>query len=287
MARLSAVLLAAAVLVNAAPSLLPRQTISTLSTAQISVFKPYTYYAAAAYCDPAKTLAWNCGPNCQANQGFQTVASGGDGSGTQFWYVGYDATLQSIIVAHQGTDPSEILAWATDAEFVLDGLNSTLFPGISSSIEVHSGFADEQAKTAADVLAAVKTAISKFGSNQVTIVGHSMGAALSLLDSVYLPLHLPGVSFKSILYALPRVGNQAFADYASTGNTVTHINNMEDPVPTIPGRFLGFHHPTGEIHIQDSGAWESCPGQDNDDDRCIVGDVPNIFDGDVSDHDGP
>ena len=28
-------------------------------------------------------------------------------------------------------------------------------------------------------------------------------------------------------------------------------------------------------------------GQDNPDDRCIVGDVPNIFDGDESDHDGP
>lgn len=33
----------------------------------------------------------------------------------------------------------------TDADFFLTNLNSTLFPGISSDIEVHSGFADEQA----------------------------------------------------------------------------------------------------------------------------------------------
>lgn len=28
-------------------------------------------------------------------------------------------------------------------------------------------------------------------------------------------------------------------------------------------------------------------GQDNTSTECIVGDVPNIFDGDLSDHDGP
>ena len=55
----------------------------------------------------------------------------------------------------------------------------------------------------------------------------------------------------------------------------------------VPGRFLGFHHPSGEIHIQDSGAWLACPGQDNTNSECIVGDVPNILDGDESDHDGP
>ena len=35
----------------------------------------------------------------------------------------------------------------------------------------------------------------------------------------------------------------------------------------------------------DEGFW--CAGQDKTDDRCIVGDVPNIFEGDESDHDGP
>jgi len=274
-------------LVNAAPSLLVRQSINALSSSQISAFKPYTYYAAAGYCNAAATLAWDCGANCEANPGFQPVASGGDGDATQFWFVGYDASLGTIIVSHQGTDPEEILSLVTDSNFFLVPLDSTLFPGLSSSIEVHNGFAAEQAKTATDVLAAVQTAISKFGATQVTLVGHSLGAALSLLDSVYLPLHLTGVSFKSILYGLPRVGNQAFANYASTGSTVTHINNKEDFVPILPGMFLGFHHPTGEVHIQDSGAWDTCPGEDNPSDLCIVGDVPTILEGDESDHDGP
>jgi hypothetical protein len=46
--------------------------------------------------------------NCQANPSFEPIASGGDGDAVQFWYVGYDPTLKTIIVAHQGTDFSEL-----------------------------------------------------------------------------------------------------------------------------------------------------------------------------------
>ena len=35
---------------------------------------------------------------------------------------------------------------ATDADTLLESLDPTLFPGISSSIKAHSGFANEQAK---------------------------------------------------------------------------------------------------------------------------------------------
>ncbi|KAJ7102986.1 lipase [Mycena crocata] len=288
MALLSAVILALASLANAAPALLARQAITTLSATQISAFKPFSFYASAGYCTPATTLAWNCGANCNANAGFKPIASGGDGNAVQFWYVGVDPALATVIVTHQGTDTSHILPILTDANFVLDRLDATLFPGVSSSVEAHSGFADEHAKTATQILAAVQKALATFPTvKKVTLVGHSLAGALSLLDSVYLPLHITGVTFRSVLYGLPRVGNQAFADLASVGSTVTHINNKEDLVPILPGRFLGFHHPTGEVHIQDSGAWDACPGQDNTSDLCTTGDVGNILEGDPDDHSGP
>ena len=133
------------------------------------------------------------------------------------------------------------------------------------------------------------------------------GGAISLLDSVYLPLHLPaGTSFKTIAYGLPRVslalppastqldllthiqvGNQAFANYVDGNLHLTHINNKEDPIPICPGMSLGFVHPAGEAHIEDSGEWAACPGQDNPSTQCIVGGVPYIWDGNESDHDGP
>ena len=92
---------------------------------------------------------------------------------------------------------------------------------------------------------------------------------------------------------------------------VTHVNNREDWIPIVPGMLgVGFHHPSGEIHIQDSGAWIACPGafpfflhlrvarsirlcltfaqpysgQDNPSHLCIVGDVGNILNGNLSYH---
>ena len=163
----------------------------------------------------------------------------------------------------------------------MSSLDPTLFPGVSSSVECHNGFADEQAKyislnhleqgipnlvfrrTATTILAAVRTTIAAHAATKVTIVGHSLGAkghpilefplinlicvlgaAIALLDGVYLPLHISGVSFKVIGYGMPRVctrlphsrsfkliggsnqvGNQAFADYVDAHLSLTHINN--------------------------------------------------------------
>jgi len=287
---ISALLSAIAVQAIPAPNLEERQSITALSTTSIDAFTPYSYYAAAGYCAAAATVTWSCGADCQANPAFIPTASGGNGDAVQYWFVGYDPTLSTVIVSHQGTDASEILPLLEDAEFFLEPLSTTLFPGVSSSIEVHSGFAGAQASTAAAVLAAVQSTMTTHSAMHVTLVGHSLGAAITLLDSIYLPLHLPaGTTFKTVGYGTPRVGNQAFANYvdAQLGTTLTRINNKEDFVPILPGMFLGYHHPSGEVHIQDSGVWDSCPGQDNESDLCTTGDVSTIFSGDESDHDGP
>ena len=141
----------------------------------------------------------------------------------------------------------------------------------------------------------MQTLLSQHSASSVVLTGHSLGAALALLDAVYLPLYLPpGTHVRTIGYGLPRVGNRAFADYVDAthggdSGDVTHINNRKDPVPTVPGRFLGFVHPSGEVHIQDdaSGAWLACLGRDNSSPLCIVGEVPNVLEGKVLDHLGP
>jgi predicted lipase len=173
---------------------------------------------------------------------------------------------------------------------ILGPLNSALFPGLSSSIQVHQGFANEHAKTAQTILAAVLTLLSQHSASSVVITGHSLGAALALLDSIYLPLHVPaGTRVSAFTYGMPRVGNAAFANYvdATHNGNLTHINNKEDPIATVPGMSLGYVHPSGEVHIQDSGSWVACSGQDNPSNLCIVGDVPTLFESNLSDHDGP
>ena len=173
-------------------------------------------------------------------------------------------------------------------------------------------------RTATTVLSYVQQTLSAHSTLSVAIVGHSLGAALSLLDGVYLSLHLgASVNVRVIGYGMPRVGNQDFANWVDShlGGQVTHINNKGDPIPIVPGRFLGFHHASGEVHITDSGTWENCPGeffslsgvrlrpfggvltrarrvalfsgQDNTATLCTVGDVPNLLKGNPSDHHGP
>jgi predicted lipase len=118
-------------------------------------------------------------------------------------------------------------------------------------------------RLASSILSAVESTLASHSGATVTLVGHSLGAALALLDSVFLPLHLPSsTAFKTITYGMPRVGNQAFANYVDASvHDLTHVNNKEDPIPILPGMFLGFHHPSGEVHIQDSEAWDACPGE--------------------------
>ncbi|KAI6041882.1 lipase [Pisolithus marmoratus] len=280
----------AAAILSALAVLSAGQDITPLTISQIDYFSPYTYYASTAFCDPAKVLAWNCGANCQENPAFHPVASGGDGDAVQYWYVGYDSILDTVIVAHQGTNTSNLLPILTDVDIMHVPLapDTEKFPGLDQSIKVHAGFRDAQARASADVLAAVQSALSTYGSTSVTVVGHSLGAAISLMDSVYLPLHLPsGTTVKTIVFGLPRVGNQAFADYVDANLHLIHINNKEDPIPTLPPMILGYVHPSGEVHIEDSGVWMACPGQDNPSTECIVGDVPTFFQWNEADHDGP
>ncbi|KAJ7460776.1 Alpha/Beta hydrolase protein [Mycena latifolia] len=277
---------------RAAPAPRTNQGITTISTAQVAAYRPYTFFASTGYCPPNSTLAWSCGVNCAANPDFKPVAAGGEGEFIQYWFVGYSPSLERVIVSHEGTRLNAIVSMLTDASLLQATLDSALFPGIGSDIWVHSGFAAEHAKTAASVLDAVKTALAEYGADHVTVVGHSLGGALALLDSLYLPLHLPAsVTFNTVAYGLPRVGNQAFADYVDIHLSLTHINNQKDVVPIIPGNMpwvgLNYRHPAGEIHIQASGEWDSCPGQENDDELCTVGDVPNILVGSIANHDGP
>lgn len=89
------------------PSIEARQAITTLTPAQISAFKPFTFYASAGYCDPSTTLSWSCGANCNANPTFKPIASGGDGVETQF------CECISLLVAKLWSDITQGLSAST------------------------------------------------------------------------------------------------------------------------------------------------------------------------------
>ncbi|VDB87988.1 unnamed protein product [Peniophora sp. CBMAI 1063] len=267
-------------------------TVKALSGDQVSWYKPFTYFASATYCKPPTTLAWNCGVNCEANPDFVPSASGGDGALTQYCkdlrYVGYDPGHTTVIVGYQGTNLTEFFADFTDANFFLAQLDPELFPGMRPPILAHSGFLAAHARTSDAVFDAVKATIAAHPADSVTVVGHSLGSALALLEAVSLQLRLPGMPVQHIGYGTPRVGNPDFAHWVDVHcpGRITRIINSKDPVGIVPGQFLGYEHVAGEIYITDGG-WMKCAGNDNPSKQCATGDTVSVFAAEAENHNGP
>ncbi|KAJ1306381.1 hypothetical protein OPQ81_007386 [Rhizoctonia solani] len=234
-------------------------SVTPINAATIASYAPYANFAAATYC--SGTADWSC-TACKRVPGFVPYATGGNGNDVQYWYVGWWPAGSSVVVAHEGTDPTQLLSVLTDANALFGNLNPTLFPGVASAVQVHSGFRDAHASTASVVLAAVKKVIAERAATKVTLVGHSLGGAIATLDALYLKLNLPStISIKAVTYGQPRVGNQEFADLIDQKITdFSRITNIEDEIPIVPGRFLGYHHFSGEKHIKYTSEWYACAG---------------------------
>ncbi|KEP48780.1 lipase [Rhizoctonia solani 123E] len=261
-------------------------SVTPITAATIASYAPYVNFAAATYC--SGIASWSC-TACKRVPGFVPYATGGDGNGVQYWYVGWWPSGSSVVVAHEGTDPTQFLSVLTDVNAFLEPLDPALFPGVSSNVQVHSGFKNAHASTASAVLAAVKKVITDKGAIKVTTVGHSLGGAIAALDALYLKKNLPStISIKAVTYGQPRVGNQEFADLTDKEITdFSRITNLKDDIPIVPGRGLGYHHSSGEKHIKSTGIWNACVGQDNTSTDCSTGAVENILVGNVIDHLGP
>ncbi|KZP18794.1 alpha/beta-hydrolase [Athelia psychrophila] len=238
-------------------------------------------FSRTAYCGAA-VASWDCGPPCDALPGVEVLTVGGDGGLIPFYFIAHDPATQSIVVAHQGTNESDILSIANDAEFLLSDLNTTLFPKAPSGVQVHDGFQKTFGRTSDSVLSGVQSALATTGVNKVLVTGHSLGAAISTMDALMLRLNLPtSVEMTAAVFGLPRGGNQAYADFidSTLGANFTYVTNQHDPVPTVPPQFLSYKHSAGEIHIQAVNAVTgnatsvvSCPGQENI--NCIDGNNP-------------
>ncbi|KAH7326904.1 lipase [Rhizoctonia solani] len=262
-------------------------SITPISAATIASYSPYVNFAAATYC--SGTATWSC-TACKRVPGFVPYATGGDGNGVQYWYVGWWPSGSSVVVAHEGTDPTKLYSIRPDRRqctFRRLGLNP--LPGNFKLGTSALRLPDAHASTASAVLAAVNKVIAEKEATKVTIVGHSLGGAIASLDALYLKLNLPPtIAIKGVTYGQPRVGNQEFANLMDQKITdFSRITNLEDEVPIVPGRFLGYHHFSGEKHIKSTGVWNACGGQDNTSTDCSTGAVPDIIQGNLIDHLGP
>ncbi|KAG6827355.1 hypothetical protein H0H93_015670, partial [Arthromyces matolae] len=130
------------------------------------------------------------------------------------YFIAHDPSTQSIVVAHEGTDPFNLLSILNDVQIPLVGLNSSRFPNIDASVQVHDGFQKTFERTADDLLAGVQAGLASKGVNKVLVTGHSLGAAIAMMDSVLLHQELDSsVQITTTVFGLPRGGNAAWADF--------------------------------------------------------------------------
>ncbi|KAJ3797474.1 alpha/beta-hydrolase [Lentinula aff. detonsa] len=252
------------------------------------------FFSRIAYCSSDAVQSFQCGAPCDALGSDVDVFQIGGNDGTiPMYFIAHDPSTSTIVVAHQGTDPNNLLSILNDAKFGLVDLNTTRFTTADGKgIQVHDGFQQTFERTADGVLAGVQNGLATTNATNVLVTGHSLGAAVATLDAMFLKEKLdPSVQLTTSVFGLPRVGDQAWADFvdSSLGSTLSHITNQNDPVPTVPPEFLGFVHPSNEFHITgvDSNGQATgivaCPGQDNE--NCSTGN--DILDASVANHLGP
>ncbi|EIW63608.1 alpha/beta-hydrolase [Trametes versicolor FP-101664 SS1] len=228
-------------------------------------------FSRTAYCSAASVTNMSCGAPCDATPNVKVLAAGGDDGAIPGFFIASDPDTQTIVVAHQGTDPNKVLSIANDVEFLQVGANTTLFPQAGDDVKLHSGFQDTQGRTADIVMATVQSGLASTGFQRVLVTGHSLGAAVASLDAAMLRMALPDdVQVDSVVFGLPRVGNQEWADLFDTliPNFI-HVTNQNDPVPNVPPHALDFEHPSGEVHITSvddttgNATMVACSGQEN------------------------
>lgn len=201
-------------------------SLAAVSTAQLAVTATYdwTYgnlslwHSEATYCDPPSYLTRTYKG---VLQGFVPVYAINDKSHDTNGYIGYHSSQKTIYVAFRGSE--SIKNWIDNLDVIL-----TTYP-LCSGCEVHKGFYSAEQASISGIISTVRNLKNTFPTYSVIVTGHSLGAALATLTAM--DLMQAGISNVRLFhYGSPRVGNTAFATYASSKMTdrsrVTHRKDM-------------------------------------------------------------
>ncbi|KAK7045011.1 lipase-3 domain-containing protein [Favolaschia claudopus] len=260
----------------------------TIDTVNSTLLRP-AQFARAAYCSSGSLTSWTCGVPCQSLSGVEVLQTGGDSGLIPLYFIAHDPVDQSLVVAHEGTDPDNLLSILNDAEFALVDIDTQRIPqAAGKNIKVHDGLQSTFQRTADGLLSGVQAGLQSTGVKKVVVTGHSQGAALATMTGAMLKGALdPSIDVVITTFGLPRGGNAAWADFLDQNIPNTFVTNQNDPVPTVPPLLFGFAHGAGEMHIsssdQPSPEIVSCPGHDNE--NCATGN--SIFKTSVANHLGP
>lgn len=190
----------------------------------------------------------------------------GDGNFKQHVNI-FHSDMLGIVLAFQGTNTSSLLSDLHDAQFRQVDPNHRYIQYYPRGTKVMHGFQKAYTDLVDRSLAKVKEFKEKKNEKRVTVVGHSLGAAMGLLGAMDVHLRLDGCLHRAFLFGLPRVGNPTFASFVdeSIGDKLRWVINGRDWVPLVPPRAFGYQHPSNYVWIwpPNSTNWKMYPGQEN------------------------
>jgi hypothetical protein len=97
-----------------------------------------------------------------------------------------------------------------------------------AQIQVHDGFQDTFERTSGAIFNAVQQGLSSKNVNTLQFVGHSLGAAIAVMDAVSMKPKLnASVQTSTVVFGLPRSGNQAWADFVDSTVSFDSVKQLE------------------------------------------------------------
>lgn len=245
---------------------------------EVQGWRPLAELVAASYCPITKVEDLTCGPACDdiAPRNMTWIDGGGDNQSNPQWFVVDDGAR--LILALEGTNFASVLSWANDVDFVPLPPQDAHFPD-NNGAKIHRGFYSTFGRMIADIEAAFAPHLE--ARKQIVVTGHSQGAALGEIVTTYLIQKYPDHDVTGRVFAKPRVGDRAWANYVDSvcKGRFQFMQNNADIVGLLPPIEWAFRHPSGEVWI-DGDDYFQCEGQENKnciDSQRAIGWIPNVI----------
>lgn len=230
--------------------------------------------SAAAYCDKntLKTRIFN-----DLSKGFTVTYIISDPDTNTQGYIGYLPSVRSIYVVFRGS--TNIENWVIYLS--IDKVPYKASP--PCHCHVHKGFYTAEQSVINDVIAEVRRLLRLLEGYQVTLTGHSLGAALAQLASI--DLAMSGLHSRVYNFGQPRVGDRNYATLATSTVPTWRVTHHRDVVPHLPQSLFGldFAHACMEEFEDEKGVLRTCDHSNDCEDQTCA-DRYSLLDTNINDH---